>query len=108
MQGDLAAQMVDGINDYLLRATAESIAKRPTPDRERLKKIMGAVDPRVHEVHMELVATTETPALVATGKGYKVYAFRWPVFEGVTAEGLLLAPDHPPIARVVALPDADW
>jgi len=47
--GDLAAQMVDGINEYLVRATAESVAKRSAarPDRERLKKIIGAVDPRV-------------------------------------------------------------
>jgi dienelactone hydrolase len=108
MQGDLAAQMVDGINDYLLRATAESIARRPTaPNRERLKKIIGAVDPRVADVHMELVATTDSPALVAKGNGYSVYAVRWPVFEGVTAEGLLLTPDRAPIARVVALADAD-
>ena len=31
----------------------------------------------------------------------------WPVFEGVTAEGLLLEPDTPPVARIVAIPDAD-
>ncbi len=108
MQGDLAAQMVDGINDYLVRATAESIAKRPAaPSRERLKKIIGAVDPRVPDVRIELVATTRTSALIATGNGYKVYAVRWPVFEGVAAEGLLLTPDHPPLARIVAIPDAD-
>src|SRR5689334_18326713 len=62
-QGDLATQMVDGINRFLLRATAESIAKRPTlwhrdlstpekyeasvaPNRERLKTILGVVDTR--------------------------------------------------------------
>ena len=33
---------------------------------------------------------------------------RWPVFQGVTAEGLLLQPKGAPVARVVALPDADW
>jgi len=48
-QGDLAAEMVDGINEYLVRATAESVAKRSAtrPDRERLKKIIGALDPRL-------------------------------------------------------------
>jgi len=45
---------------------------------------------------------------VAKGAGYVVYAVRWPVFEGVDAEGLLLQPDGLPIARIVALPDADW
>src|SRR5438445_3678376 len=124
-QGDFAAQMVDGINDYLLRATSESAARRSTrwkrdyasaegyersvsPNRERLKTIIGAVDPRVRDVSVELVATVSTPALVGKGQGYKVYAVRWPVVEGVTAEGLLLEPDRAPVARIVALPDADW
>src|SRR3954469_1260102 len=73
-QGDFASQMVDNINDYLLRATAESVHKRAglwkrdygsaelygrsvTPNRERLKKIIGAVDPRVRDVAMDLMAT---------------------------------------------------
>ena len=106
-QGDLAIRMVDDINAYLLRATAESVSRR-VPDRERLKKIIGAVDPRLSNGALELDATTATPALVAIGTGYKVYAVRWPVFEGVTAAGLLLEPDQAPVARVVAIPDADW
>ena len=104
-QGDLAIQMVDDINAYLLHAAAAP-AKR-APDREQLKKIIGAVDPRL-PASVQLDATTTTPALVAKGQGYKVYAVRWPVFEGVTAEGLLLEPERTPVARVVAIPDADW
>src|SRR5262249_22813460 len=73
-----------------------------------LKKIIGAVDPRVPVVSMELAATLSTPALVAKGQGYKVYAVRWPVMEGGTAEGLLLEPDRPPVARIVTIPDAGW
>ena len=106
-QGDLAMRMVDDINAYLLRATVESVSKG-VPDRERLKKIIGAVDPRLSNSGLELDATTATPALVATATGYKVYAVRWPVFDGVTAAGLLLDPDQAPVARVVAVPDADW
>ena len=30
------------------------------------------------------------------------------MFEGVHGEGLLLQPDGPPAARIVAIPDADW
>ena len=74
-QGDFAAQMVDGINDYLVRAASASPGTRATlwkrdytsvqnyegsiaPNRERLKKIIiGAVDPRVPTVSMELAAT---------------------------------------------------
>src|SRR4030095_1924860 len=124
-QGDFAAQMVDGINDYLVRASAESPASRTArwkrdyspiknydrsiaPNRERLKKIIGAVDPRVPVPSMELAGTLSTPALATSGRGYKVYAVRWPVMEGVTAEGLLLEPDRPPVARIVAIPDAGW
>jgi dienelactone hydrolase len=124
-QGDFAAQMVDGINDYLVRASAASPGTRAAlwkrdytsvqnyersiaPNRERLKKMIGAVDPRVPAVSMELAATVSTPALVANGQRYKVYAVRWPVMEGVTAEGLLLDPDQSPVARIVAIPDADW
>src|SRR5439155_19147263 len=39
---------------------------------------------------------------------YKVYAIRWPVFEGVDGEGLLLEPKGKILAQVVAIPDADW
>lgn len=124
-KGDFAAQMVDGINDYLLRATSESVGSRSAlwkrdyaspeayersvaPNRERLKKIIGAVDPRVREISLEFVASVSAPSLIARGQGYEVHAVRWPVMEGVTAEGLLLQPDQPPVGRIVALPDADW
>ena len=35
-------------------------------------------------------------------------AVRWPVFDGVDGEGLLLEPERDPVAQIVALPDADW
>ena len=71
-------------------------------------KIIGAVDPRLPVTAVEFEGTTSTPALVAAGKNYKVYAVRWPVMEGVTAEGLLLEPNQAPMTRIVAIPDADW
>ena len=121
---DLAMEMVDDINAYLLRVTAESPSQRSqfwkrnyesaaaykisiASNRERLKKIIGAVDTRLPVTSLTLQGTTSTPALVASGPHYKVYAVRWPVFEGMTAEGLLLEPDQA-VARIVAIPDADW
>ena len=56
----------------------------------------------------ELITTTAASSKLATGGSYTVHAVRWRVLPGVTAEGLLLEPDAPPVARVVALPDADW
>jgi dienelactone hydrolase len=122
--GDLAAKMVDGIHAYLDRATSDSIRQREqfwnrdftsaaayeksvAANRERFRTIIGAVDERMHPRAVEWVATSAQPALIAEGTGYKVYTVRWPVFPGVFGEGLLLEPAAAPVARIVALPDAD-
>ena len=124
-QGDLAAQMVDGIRRYLVRQTAASVEKRAilwsrdysstsayeasvAPQRERFRKIIGLMDPRVPFSSPRLEIKVGDPSIVAEGDGYKVFSVRWPVLDGVDAEGLLLEPTATPRARVVALPDADW
>ncbi|MGV3722153.1 MAG: dienelactone hydrolase family protein [Actinomycetota bacterium] len=124
MEGDLAAQMVAGIDRYLMKQTADSVEQRArhwkrdfasaqayeksvAPNRERLRKIIGAVDPRVSPVEMALVATTSTSADIAETRRYRVRAVRWPVLAGVDAEGLLLEPKGKAVANVVALPDCD-
>ncbi|MCZ2148149.1 MAG: hypothetical protein LC126_10250 [Bryobacterales bacterium] len=124
-KGDPALEMVEGIHRYLDRETAQAGEKRGSywhrdystaeaygrsveANRARLREMIGAVDPRPAVASLEVEATTSTPALVAEGTGYRVYAVRWPALEGVAAEGLLLEPAGPPVARVVALPDADW
>jgi len=132
MQGDLAEQMVEGIHKSLLRRTQEAAHARKqlwqrdytsaedytlsvSPNRVRFRQIIGAVDPRIGARAPELMGTLVTSAQVAEGSGYKVYAVSWPVFDGVVAdfggldaEGLLLQPAGRPVARVVAIPDADW
>ncbi len=123
--GDLAAAMVEGIDKYLMRQLAASPGKRTAswkadtsspeaytksvqPQRERLKKILGMIDPRVPFTGFELVGTLEQPALVGETPLYKIHAVRWPVLAGVDGEGLLLEPKGKVIAQVVALTDADW
>jgi dienelactone hydrolase len=123
--GDLAAQMVEGIDKYLMRELAASVEKRKQywkpdfssleayaksvqPNRERLKKILGVVDERVSPVVMEYVGEGTPSPLVAETETYKVYSVRWPVLPGVDGEGLLLEPKGNAVAQVVALPDADW
>jgi dienelactone hydrolase len=125
MQGDLAAAMVAGIQGFLLEQTAAAVEGRAAywhreasspaayaesvrPNRERLRTIVGAVDARPESVAMELVATTDRPALLAECEAYAVYTVRWEALEGVHGEGLLLRPQAPPVARVIALPDCDW
>lgn len=122
---DLAAEMVEGIHRFLDRATLSATSDRDrnwNPDfssadeywrsvdanRERLKTILGVVDPRLAVDALELVATTDRPAKIAVGEGYEVLAVRWEVLPGVFGEGLLLQPDTPPRARIVAIPDASW
>ena len=124
-KGDLAMKMVAGIDKYLARELAaspekrkqywkpdysspEAYAKSVEPNRQRLKKILGIVDERKKFDDIEYVGGPKTPSLVAETDLYKVHAIRWPVFEGVDGEGLLLEPKGKVVAQVVAIPDADW
>ena len=124
-KGDLAAAMVAGLRKFMAARLEASVAQRErlwspdfssrrayersvAPNRERFRRYIGAVDRRVAFEALELLATTSTPAKIGEGEGYAIYAVRWPVLEGVDAEGLLLRPDGEPVAGVVAVPDADW
>ncbi|HEX2325423.1 MAG TPA: hypothetical protein VHQ00_08480, partial [Chloroflexota bacterium] len=121
--GDFGARMVAGLSAFLDRQLAEvdaqagaALATPRSPSereaaapaaREGLARRIGVVDARLPFHALELVGTTAEPALrVAMGE-YEVYAVRWPVLRGVDGEGLLLRPREGPLARVVALPDAD-
>ena len=109
VEGDLAAQMVAGIDKYLMRELAQAPERRKAawkwditaqtslpatenPYRTRLRTILGVVDERVPNVEVEYVATTDQPSLIAETSKYEVHAVRWPVLPGVDAEGLLLEP----------------
>ncbi|MBM3211897.1 hypothetical protein FJZ33_06750 [Candidatus Poribacteria bacterium] len=112
IQGDLAAQMVAGIDKFLMREIENSIDQRAKlwngDMAQRFLKNIGAVDTRLPISALEYVSDTENSALVAEGDGYYIYAIRWPVFKNVYGEGLLLEPKESPVAQIVALPDADW
>ncbi|HEX7902169.1 MAG TPA: PVC-type heme-binding CxxCH protein [Planctomycetota bacterium] len=100
MEGDLAAQMVEGIDRFLLREIDASPAKRK-PTREKLKAVLGLVDERAKG------GLTISPTPVGRGTGYAIRAVRWPVFRGVYGEGLLLEPEKNARSTVILLPDAD-
>src|SRR5437868_5719778 len=124
-EGDLGLQMVEGIDRFLLRETAEAIRKRERywkrdvssrekyeasvePNRRRLAQILGVVDAREPFDAPLLLATTNQAALVARGPRFEVCAIRWPVVGPIHGEGLLLVPTgKPAVADVVAIPDAD-
>ncbi len=133
LQGDLAAQMVAGLDRYLDRVTAGSAARRrghwqfdtssneaffksylssAETNRFKLRELLGVVDQR-EPVTMRYVAPVGTnltahPGEIARGPGYRVFAVAWNVFRGVDGEGLLLVPDGEPQADIIAVPDCDW
>ena len=76
-------------------------------NRERLRTIIGALDARLPVTALEFVSSTRSPAKVGEADTFTAEAVRWPVFEGVYAEGLWLRPKGDPAARIVAIPDAD-
>ncbi|MBI2929144.1 MAG: dienelactone hydrolase family protein, partial [Verrucomicrobia bacterium] len=133
MEGDLAAQLVGGIDRYLDRLLADapnhrtrwwpretsspeallkSIQTTAETNRVRLRHILGVVDKR-EPVTMRFVAPVGTnvaqnTAELGRGPGYRVYAVAWNVFRGVEGEGLLLVPDGESRADIIAVPDCDW
>lgn len=125
MQGDLAAQMVASLDDFVTHTATDSVESRQAlwnrhyhshvayadsiaPNRGRFKRYIGCVDERTPIDSLHYIATTAQTAEIAKADNYTVYAVRWQVFDGVDGEGLLLEPNSEPVAQVIALPDADW
>src|SRR5262249_41207458 len=77
-------------------------------NRIKLQAMLGLIDPRKPFADVEYVGGPSTPSIVGETKRYTIHAIRWPVFDGVDGEGLLLEPKGSVVAQVVAIPDADW
>jgi len=126
MDGDIPSQMIDGIDRFLTNQTAFTLSHRKWRDeyfldkkapteaeffeerRSRLGRILGVRDQRPKQITMELVATTDQPALVGKSAQLEIYAVRWLAFGDVHGEGLLLVPTgKEPFADVIAIPDAE-
>jgi len=129
MQRPLDEVMVEGLQRFCLRELAASPAERSRhwqphlvnrdvfsafqeSARPRLRLMLGVVDERLPASRFttpgfELLSTLERSSVAARTPFVTVHHVRWPVLEGVTAEGLLLIP-RVIRAAVVALPDADW
>src|SRR6188472_2104455 len=98
--GDLALQMVEGIDQYLARRIATDQPNGP-PDRIRFRQIIGLADKRLPKIELEKRAS------LATTASYEIHHVRWTVFENVDADGLLIEPKQPPTCLAIAIPDAD-
>ena len=121
--GDLSERMMDGAHKFVERKIAEAPRRRAQfwnrdasspaayeasvePNRERFRKIIGAIDAGVAPVTMERFGDDANPALVAETASYRAYQVRWPALDGLPGEGLLLQPLKPAVGHIVALPDA--
>lgn len=127
MEGDLASEMVDGIDRFLLREIEESRQRRTAgwnadfsspeayaaslaPQRERLRFCLGATDERVSPVEFERVSKFLGRDQVGRTETVSIHAIRWPVFRNVAGEGLLLVPQvsvKELRGACIVLPDAD-
>ena len=125
ISGDIASELVAGVDRFLVKETEKSIQRRARfykrdvsspekynesiePNRQRLAHILGVRDARVAFDSPQLVNTVTQSALVGHGDGFDVLAVRWPAFGDVFGEGLLLVPTgEEKVADVVAVPDAD-
>lgn len=126
---DLADRMMDGLHRFVERKIEHAVANRDqfwkrdtsspeayemsiAPNRERLKKLIGLIDQRVVP-RMEIVAEDDSPEVFATSPNGRAMRVRWSVLDGVSGEGVLVAPNEKPVAHVILLPDAgqtpeDW
>ncbi len=88
---DLAMEMVAGIDRYLMRETEAAAGKRGTPSRAGLARVYGVVDARVPNPQPQNI----------DGR------VRWPVLDGLWAEGIVLKPNGRRKGKTIVLPDPD-
>jgi hypothetical protein len=122
--GELSDRLMNGAHAFVDRQIAEAQGKRKqfwsydfsspeaylksiAPNRERFKKMIGVVDPRVSPVRMERFGDDENPALVDSTDSFSIFQVRWPVLDGVFSEGLLVMPNKGSTDFVIVIPDAD-
>ncbi len=123
-RADFSADMVAGIDRYLLReidtakgkrasrwqrdtTSPEAYAKSIAQNREHLREAIGAIDTRVPCTALEFVGDTDNPSLLAETARVTVHRVRWPVLTGVFGEGILIQPRGKILGRIIYLPDAD-
>jgi cephalosporin-C deacetylase-like acetyl esterase len=118
--------MVAGIDRYALKAIDDAAQRRRERNtvgsfdgvagladvemrRKQFADSIGVIESRLEADGLELVSGLDDRGIVAETEQLQVLAVRWKVLDGVDATGLLLRPVQGDIlARVVAIPDADW
>ena len=125
MRGDIASELVAGVDRFLLRQIDESTANRPRfwkrdfssakayeasvePNRKRLAHILGVRDRRASVPGIRRIVDPSGGVNKIFGNGQKgkkdVHFVSWPAFGDVTGEGLELGTGE---TCVIVVPDAD-
>lgn len=120
---DLSGLMVEGIDKFLLTETDRLTKARPglwqrdfsspqafrksiESQRKLLAERLGIVDQRVTP-NLEVLTNKQLKQYKVESEDYVIYAVRWNVLDGLSAEGLLVQPSGKIQARLIMLPDAD-
>ena len=126
MEGDIASEMVAGVDRFLLRELEASQEKRkqswPRPEagrsdidafkmsigplREKLRHRIGLADEPIADPELILQSPLHAPQDTAASSGGRMHWVRWPIYPGVDAEGLLWLPATEPTFLMVLIPDA--
>jgi dienelactone hydrolase len=121
LDGDIASQMIDGIDKFLLRKLDESVEKRERhwkrdlsspeayaksiePNRKRLAHILGMRDDRPSPSRSESFFGWHMPKDLHAPNAMNI---RWTAFSNVHGEGLVLLPADSPVACIILVPDCE-
>lgn len=133
LSGDIASQLVDGVDRFLLKKLNQSVQQRaatwPVPSaeqadfrkatsaqRQRLGKQLGLIDNEQHATaglfiksdvqRLQVLHQVGKTDVVAEGPNWSAQAVSWSVLPGVDGEGILLSPSGPAKFLGVVIPDA--
>jgi len=126
MTGDIASELVAGVDRFLLKQIDESAAQRAKfwkrdfsshtayhasvePNRRRLAHILGVRDPLLVD-DADRLNFFSSRTEILRGTEFSVHAIRWPAFGDVVGEGLEAIPNNAsrkPVPTVIVIPDAD-
>ena len=125
MTGDIASQLVAGVDRFLLKQIDESTKKRQQywkrdfsslrnydasveSNRKRLAHILGVRDRLAESDMPEHPDDSLYQMVAASGERYSVRGIRWPAFGDVNGEGLeSTMRTRMPMDTVIVIPDAD-
>ncbi len=115
LQGDIASNLVAGVDRFLLREIKDSIAGRASfwtggaeTNRQRLARMIGARDPIHRRSAPRVEMTLGGAERLGEGLSFDVREIRWAAFGDVEGCGLVLIPKGRDIvADVITVPDAD-